>query len=134
MMIKWKTVKSGAELKLKGCTIELEHVDGSAKGVTIRDDAGGVVRIWLDNSWSLGVAVPAPPETKSAWAVTGKVLGVTIDEVFDTEREADTRRDELTTGVSDEGDAKVKVERVKLADGKRVPEPKKEDPSDGIAF
>lgn len=132
MSIKWKTVKDDSELKLAGCTIEVERIDGAAKAAIIRDGSGGVVKIW-ENSWALGIAVPEPPEVKVAWAVTGKVLGIAIDEVFTTEREAVDRRDELTTGVGDEGDAKVKVAKVKLVDGKRV-EAEKDEEFDVPAF
>lgn len=118
MSIKWKTVKDDSELKLAGCTIEVERIDGAAKAVIIRDGAGGVVKIW-ENSWALGIAVPAPPEAKVAWAVTGKVLGIVVDEVFATEAKADERRDELAASVEN---ADVMVRRIKLVDGKREEE------------
>lgn len=118
MGITWKTIKQDAELKLAGCTIEVERIDGAAKAVIIRDGAGGVVKIW-ENSWALGIAVPAPPEAKVAWAVTGKVLGIVVDEVFATEAKADERRDELAASVEN---ADVMVRRIKLVDGKREEE------------
>lgn len=118
MSIKWKTVKDDSELKLAGCTIEVERIDGAAKAVIIRDGSGGVVKIW-ENSWALGIAVPEPPEAKVAWAVTGKVLGIAIDEVFATEAKADERRDELAASVEN---ADVMVRRIKLVDGKREEE------------
>lgn len=92
-----KTVKTVAEMKLEGISIEAEWRDKSLASVTFTDSKGNVLRIAKKDYSEMGAFVPAPPEKKTVHVVTGKVrvVGTEIREQFDEPYEANSRRSEL---------------------------------------
>lgn len=94
--MKLKSVKNASELKLDGVKVELAELDGSLQSVRFEDAAGHVVVVSM-NHYALHAAIPAPKATVTKYRLhgtLGKVLGA-VDATFDSQREAEARRDEL---------------------------------------
>jgi len=108
--VKFKSVKTAAELGLVGVNVELTVVDGSVQAVTLRDRAGHLAVIRAADSYSkaITILVPAPPETAKRHMVTGTACGLTVDEPFETAYEATERLRELERAVG--GGTNLRVE------------------------
>ncbi len=92
----YQTIKSSADLKLDGITIEAEWRDKVLSALTLSDTKGGVIRVVIEN-YSVRALIPAKPEKKKMHIVTGnvKTLGTAVREEFQESYEATARRDEL---------------------------------------
>lgn len=91
------TVKKSSDIKLAGIKAELDITDKSVNGVTFTDAEGNVVRVSL-RSYSMTVEVPAPPTMVKRFKVIGKVLGLSVNELYADRYDADIRADELNRG------------------------------------
>jgi hypothetical protein len=111
--MKLKSVKKNSEIVLAGIAAELDLVDSSVQGLTLRDAAGNMVRIAL-RSYSMQVEVPAPPVMEKKFRLSGEVLGLPVERTFDSQYEADDERQRLESGVRGE-EAALKVEEVEVA-------------------
>ncbi len=108
-----RTIKSASEAKLKGITIEIERRDGQFHAVTLRDDAGGFLRVAMNGYSYISVYVPQEPKTVTKFRVQGEIAGVKIDEVAEDKYAADRRADELKEASER---AQVKVIETKESD------------------
>lgn len=91
------TAKKSSDIKLAGIKAELDITDKSVNGVTFTDAEGNVVRVSL-RSYSMAVEVPAPPVMVKRFKVLGKVLGLSVNELYSERYDADIRADELNRG------------------------------------
>lgn len=89
------TAKKSSDIKLAGIEAELDITDKSVNGVTFTDAEGNVVRVSL-RSYSMAVEVPAPPVMVKRYKVAGKLMGLTVNEMFDDAFNAEVRVEELT--------------------------------------
>lgn len=89
------TAKKSSDIKLAGIKAELDITDKSVNGVTFTDTEGNVVRVSL-RSYSMAVEVPAPPVMVKRFKVAGKLMGLTVNEMFDDAFNAEVRVEELT--------------------------------------
>lgn len=89
------TAKKSSDIKLAGIKAELDITDKSVNGVTFTDAEGNVVRVSL-RSYSMAVEVPAPPVMVKRYKVAGKLMGLTVNEMFDDAFNAEVRVEELT--------------------------------------
>ncbi len=100
--MRFKTTKSESEIKgqlPKGFEVETELVDGSLKFVTLRSPAG-ILR-FAEESYSMRVAIPAPPKMVKKFKLEGQVGSLPkIEEVFKERYEAESRRDALVSELS----------------------------------
>lgn len=106
--MKWQRIKKQGDIALAGINVEVEEVDGSFKSVTLTDQNGKQAKIALD-SYSMNVMVPAVPEMKEAWRLSGIFKGLTVREHFEYQHEAEARHRELSNVET------LAVEKVKVA-------------------
>lgn len=91
----WKKLELVSDVELTGVTVELDRVDGSIKGVIVRDANGKSLRC-RESSFGMMAEVGAPPLKKTSWRVTGKAFGVDLQPTeFDNEREANKKAEEI---------------------------------------
>lgn len=90
-----RTIKNANEAKLKGITIEVERRDGQFYAVTLRDEAGGFLRIAKNDYSSVSVYVPQEPKEVTKFRVQGEIAGVKVDEVVADKYAGERRADEL---------------------------------------
>lgn len=110
----WTKVKNGKQVVLDGITIEIDRSDTSVMSITLKDAAGHVVRARYE-SYNMYIEVPAAPKTVEKVALNGTVLGLPVKEVFDSEYQANDRKEELT-GHLDEKKFALEVEKVQIPD------------------
>jgi hypothetical protein len=108
----WTRVKSDKQLVLSGISVATERSDTSLKSVTFTDGVGNTVRVYID-SYNLYAEIPSPPKTVEKYAVIGTVQGLSVNENFDNQYEADNRLEELT-GRLDEEKFDLKIEKVQV--------------------
>ena len=100
--MKFKTTKSESVIASQlpdGFQVETELVDGSLKSVTLRSPAG-ILR-FAEESYSMRVAIPAPPKMVKKFKLEGQVGSLPkIEEVFKERYEARERRDALVSELS----------------------------------
>lgn len=106
--MKWQRIKKHSDIKLGGVRVEIEEVDRSVKSVTLTDAAGNQMKVALDG-YSMIAMVPAQPEMKDAWLLSGTYKGLQVREYHESEYAATSRRAEL--GHSDE----LTIEKIKVA-------------------
>jgi hypothetical protein len=105
------TVKTAFDIKLKGIKIELHKLDKEIKGVTLTDEDGNDVSVYLSN-FSMVIDVKAPPHFVEKYQLSGDIKGVKVMELFDTEYEAKSRMIDFS-GMSDSLTVeKVQVEQI----------------------
>jgi hypothetical protein len=101
-----------SQLTLEGITIELDFVNDSPKSITFKDATGRLVRVATDSEYSsIHVTVPAQPKMVDRWAVKGNVCKLSVDETFEYEHEANSRKEELSYADSS---AKLEVSKVSV--------------------
>jgi len=110
--MKLKSVKKASDLVLEGIKIEIDTVDHSQKAVTFTDVKGNVVRVAHRDYNSLSVEVPAPPEMEKKFKLSGTVLGLPVDKLFDDQFEARNELERLESEVRNEDERSLKVEQV----------------------
>lgn len=109
--MKFVSVKKNADVKLEGITVDFDIVDNSVKAIMLKDAKGNVLRV-SERAYNLYVEVPAPPEKEIKHKLSGEVIGLKIEKVFDNSREARDEMDRLcreTTGHTD-----LKIEEVEI--------------------
>jgi hypothetical protein len=104
----WVQAKSPSDVTLEGVDLELDWDGSTINGVTLRDPKGNVLRIIKGEYSGMRAMVSA---TVEKYRLKGVALGIDIDQVFDTENDAERRKDEITD-VSDK--AQLVVEKVKV--------------------
>ncbi len=92
-----QSVKTTADMKLDGISIDAEWRDKSLFAVTLTDSKGNVLRIAKKDYSEMGAFIPAPPQKKTVHVVSGKVraVGTDVREEFEQPYEANSRRSEL---------------------------------------
>ena len=92
------TSKNPNAITLKGVTLDWTFEDKAATRLTITDKNGDSFTLVKGESYSRGFTVlqPKPQEMADRFAVSGKVKGVRVREVFATEGEAKSTIDSLT--------------------------------------
>ena len=108
--MKFKSTKKASDIILEGVTVELDMVDNAVKSVILTDAKGNTVRV-IERTYNLYVEVPAPPEMVKRWKLSGHVLDLPLEKVFEHEYEAIEEKSRL------EGDAarsKLNVEEIQV--------------------
>ena len=105
----WETIKTSKDAVLEGVSIEIDKSDSSTTSVILTDVNGLKLRVRLD-SYSMKVEVPAKPKTEKKWELKGEFKGLPVEEKFDSEYEAKSRRDELEYGNEDIAISEIDVE------------------------
>jgi hypothetical protein len=90
----WEMVKASKDAMLDGIEVEIDKTDSSVTSITFTDKSGAKLRARLD-SYSLRLEIPAKPKTEKKWALKGEFKGLPVDEKFDSEYAAQSRRDDL---------------------------------------
>lgn len=112
--MKFKSTKKASDIALDGITVELDVVDSAVKAITLTDPKGSIVRIAHRDYSSMYVEVPAPPELVKRWKLSGHVLSLPVDKLFDTEYDANDERQRLERACREESDSSLKVEQVEV--------------------
>lgn len=110
--MKLKSTKKAADIALEGIKVELDVVDGSVKAVVLTDAKGSFVRIAHRDYSSMCVEVPAPPEIEKKFKLSGSVLGLPVEKMFDQKYEAEEERNRLESDVRGEDNVALKIEQV----------------------
>lgn len=111
--MKFKSVKKASEVTLDGVRVEFDMVDGSIKAVTLTDPKGNVVRC-AERGYNFYVEVPAPPETEKKFKLSGTVLGLPVEKVFDERHEADDELRRLESDVRGDDNIALKIEQIEV--------------------
>lgn len=96
--------KSAADVKLEGLLVEFERHDGNLKAVLLTDASGRRVKIAVDSYYSMDVLIPSPPKKVTKFRLTGEVLGMKLEELYETKPPAQRRRIELAEALSIDDD------------------------------
>jgi len=111
--VKYKTVKKASEIVLAGVKVDLDVVDGSVKGLTLTDINGSVLRV-SDRAYNMFIEIPAPPETETKFKLSGTVLNLPVEKLFDQEYDAECEKDRLSREVRSDDNCVLKVEKVEV--------------------
>lgn len=108
--MKLQKVKTAKDITLEGIKAELVFGDGSIKRMILRDAKGGYMEFSVEN-YSVHAYIPAPPEMKDSWKITGTIKGIKIEEVIEDEHEARQKFNYLdgTEGVENLVNEKISV-------------------------
>lgn len=93
--MKMQEAKTEKDIKLDGVKAEITRKDSYVIRIILRDTTGNVVEVAESRYNGIEVLIPAPPEKKKVWKVTGKIAGIPIDENFDGQYSADQRKEKL---------------------------------------
>jgi len=104
----WIQIKTPSDIVLEGVNVELDWTDTTVNSIIVRDGKGNALRVLRGEYSGMRAMVPA---TAEKYRLHGVCCGVDIDQVFDTENDAERRKDEITD-VSDK--AQLVVEKVKV--------------------
>lgn len=126
--MKWVQAKTDKQLTLNGVRIEVEHRDKSIFSITLTDDHGAAIKVSRDGSYGVGVYVPAPPEMKKVFELTGSIAGGSIPVAlrFESKYQAESKQNE----VSGHGATDLKIAEVEVAED----EWPAEAPDSGVPF
>lgn len=108
--MKFKTVKKPSEVVLDGISVELDIVNDVIKGITLKDAKGNLVRV-AERSYNIFVEVPCPPEKEKKHKLSGEVIGLPVEKLFDDKYAAEDEKRRLE---SESSTAELKVEEVEL--------------------
>lgn len=109
--MKMTEARKNSEVVLDGVSIEITRKDNSTIRVSFRDTKGNVVEIGKDGYSGMEVLVPAKPEKKKVFQLSGKVIDLTVSENFDSKYEADSRKEMLERKDSE---ATLSIEEVEM--------------------
>jgi hypothetical protein len=85
-----------------GLNIEIDYTNDNVSLVTITDNDGKAIRVGKDGWNDMSVSVPAPPQIIKRYRLTGTLEpSIKIDEMFDTEPDANSRRRDLSDKYDD---------------------------------
>ncbi len=103
-------VATAKDVTLEGIKTELVFDNDSIKRMILRDAKGGYLEFSLEN-YSVHAYVPAPPEMKDKWKLSGLIKGIKIEEVYDDEHVARQKFNYLdgTEGVENLVNEKISV-------------------------
>jgi hypothetical protein len=113
--MKFVSVKQDKQLVLDGVTFEVTWHDGSISHVLATDAKGNAVRFSVE-SYNFKVSVPAPPKMVTRFQLTGKVLGMGIDRLFESKYEADEAMSDLMRKLRDDEGSSLSVAEVEVAE------------------
>ena len=106
--MKMNMLPEGAKCPLRGINLDTVTIDGALKKATLTDEDGGLLHISV--RWeTLELATPAPPEMKKVHRLSGIVLGIAVQEDFDSEYLARNRRDALIAGTRNDDDCVLTI-------------------------
>lgn len=108
--MKFKSVKKSSEVVLAGIKADLDIVDGVVKGITLTDAKGSIVRV-CERAYNMYVEIPAPPETEKKHKLSGTVLGLPVEKLYDHDFQANDEKRRLSGAVID---AELTVEEVQV--------------------
>jgi hypothetical protein len=108
----WTKIKSSKQVALEGVSVEIERSDTSLIAVTLEDSRGNKLRVRLE-SYCMITEIPALPKMVEKIALKGTVLGLKVEETFDTARGANDRKEELA-GRLDEDKFSLAIEPVQV--------------------
>ena len=111
--MKFKSVKKGSEVVLAGIKVDLDVVDNAVKAVILTDANGGMVRI-TERAYSMYVEVPAPPETEPKFKLSGKVLDLPVEKLFESEYDAECEKDRLHREIRSDQNCTLTIEKVNV--------------------
>lgn len=107
--MKLMRAKTAADVKLKGVVLELVTEGGEIHRIILRDVDGGYLEI-ARKDYSLQAFIPAPPEMKKVWKITGTMVGMEIEKIFDDEYEAK----QAVAKIEGVQDTKFKIEEIEV--------------------
>lgn len=111
--MKFKTIKKASDVTLEGIKVEFEMLDGSVKGLTLTDSKGSLLRV-MERGYNICVEIPAPPETENKWKLSGTLLGLPVEKVYDNDWEAKEEQGRLERACREESDSSLKVEQIAI--------------------
>ncbi|NID14341.1 hypothetical protein [Luteibacter yeojuensis] len=114
--MKFETCKTAADVKIEGHNIELDKTGDTLNGVSIIKDGAVVARIVL-RSYSMSIERPVAPPKVTKHRLTGTVLGLAVDQVYDDEYQAERARDEFFSNVMSGAELSVETVLVDADDG-----------------
>lgn len=104
--MKFEICKSASDIKIDGHNIELDKTGDTLNGVSIIKDGVVVARIVL-RSYAMSIERPAEIPKVVKHRLTGTVLGLSVDQVFDDAYQAENARDEFFSNVMTGADLSV---------------------------
>lgn len=96
--MKWITSKA-TQVEDGDLYIEATRVDGHVKSLDIQH---GETRLRVTADYGMNLVVPAPPTTEEKFVLFGSVLGVKVEETFDSRWDAEQRLRALESGVRED--------------------------------
>ena len=104
--MKFETCRTAADVKIEGHNIELDKTGDTLNGVSIIKDGNVVARIVL-RSYSMSIERPAEIPKVVKHRLTGTVLGLSVDQVYDDAYQAENAREEFFSNVLSGADLAV---------------------------
>ncbi len=99
--MKFATIRDFKELQLPGIEIQADSIDNSLRTVSFYVGTKLAFRLALD-SYNLVAQKVAPPEMRNVRRLSGTVLGIPVQQDFDSKYEADDARRKYESGLCDE--------------------------------
>ncbi len=95
--MKYTTIKNASEIPLAGVKVDFDVIDKTIRVVNIHDSNGGALRIHVDGySNYLTISIPAKPEMKKVFRLSGKVTeGVPFSVDFPSRYETENKQREI---------------------------------------
>lgn len=94
-----------------GLAMDFEVEGSSVKAVVITAPDGSVVKLQY-TGYSLGVFIPGQPPTKRVFRLSGDLLGLHIEEDFEYDSLAESRKTELESSLA--GESTLTIEEMKV--------------------
>jgi hypothetical protein len=120
--MRFEKVKKDAQLVLKGISFETAWHDGSLQSVTMRDDAGNVLKLAVE-SYSFYALVPAAPKMVKRYKVSGTLAGLPVEQFFEYDHETQRAKDNYESRVRVDGDADLSISIVEVPEDTAEPSP-----------
>lgn len=111
--MKLKAIDKSADIKLKGIDAEIVVSTSGVIRIVLKDSEGHYLEIEKGDYSGLSVRVPAPPDKKKVWRLSGKLVNMPIQEDFESDYEASKRLRDLEAAISD-GKRELKVEEIEV--------------------
>lgn len=125
--MRWENAKAASAVKLKGVEIEFDLVDKTLKAVLIRDMAGNICRVAIEDYNQLRCLIPAGPVKEKRHVLHGTTPLGKFREAFESKYEAESRQTEIDGMFRKDVDLKIECAEVEVDESG---EPKAESLSD----